>query len=122
MIESSRKHGPFDSRYPRKHSRLTFLPASSRRATSEEIAARLGWQAFSARFFAGRDRHDLQVLEAYEAYRSGSQAFERYQDGSAAYEARRREAGLVSTALQAWEDEGGGARMGPQAPARARIA
>jgi hypothetical protein len=122
MIESSRKHGPFDSRYPRRHSRLTFLPASSRRATSEEVADRLDWQAFSTRFFAGHDHHDLQVLEAYEAYRDGSRAFEFYRDGSAAYEARRREAGLVSAALHAWEDEGGGARVGAQAPTRAGTA
>ena len=117
MIESARKHGPFDSRYPRKHSRLTFVPASSRRATSEEVADRRDWQAFSTRFFAGHDRHDLEVLEAYEAYRNGSQAFERYRDGSQACETHRREAAFVSASLQAWEGEGG-ARLEPRAPSR----
>jgi hypothetical protein len=114
MIEPSRRHGSFDSRYPRKHSRLTFVPASARRATSEEVAGRLDWQAFSARFFAGHHRHDLQVLEAYEAYRNGSQAFELYRNGSQAYETHGREAGLVSAALEAWEGEGGA----PRAPSR----
>jgi hypothetical protein len=117
MIESSRKHGPFDARFPRRHSRLTFLPASSRRATSEEVAARLDWQAFSTRFFAGHHRHDLRVLEAYEAYRSGSQAFELYRNGSAAYETHRREVAVESAALQEWEGEGGAPRE-PGAPSR----
>ena len=34
------------------------------------MTAPLDWQAFSARFFPGRSRHDLQVLKAYEAYRN----------------------------------------------------
>jgi hypothetical protein len=132
MIESARKHGPFDSRYPRKHSRLTFVPAGAGWAPSGEAADRLDWQAFSARFFAGRDRHDLEVLEAYEAHRNGSQACERYRDGSQAYETHRREAAFVSASLQAWEGEGGAplepgapsrqARAAAQAPPRAGVA
>ena len=132
MIESARKHGPFDSRYPRRHSRLTFMPVSPRRPTREEVADRLDWQAFSTRFFAGRDRHDLQLLAAYEAHRNGSQAFELYRNASQACETHRREAALASASLQAWEGEGGTpleqrapsrrARAAAQAPARTGIA
>ncbi len=58
------------------------------------MTSRLDWQAYSARFFPGRDRHDLHVLKAYEAYRNGLTAAKR---------ARPAE----SEALQVWEGEGG---------------
>jgi hypothetical protein len=121
MIESSRKHGPFDSRYPRKHPRLTFAPTSARRA-NQEAQNRLNWHAFSTRFCPGHDRHDLHVLEAYEAYRDGSQAYELYNNGLQAYETHRREAersqaALVSAALEVWEGEGG-APLEPRTRAR----
>ena len=60
------------------------------------MTARLDWQAFSARFFPGRGRHDLHVLKAYEAYRN-----------SLAEEKRDRPA--AAEALGVWEGEGGAA-------------
>jgi hypothetical protein len=32
----------------------------------------LDWEAFSARFYPGRGRHDLQAIVAYSTYRSSS--------------------------------------------------
>jgi hypothetical protein len=34
----------------------------------------LDWSAFSARFFPGRRRHDLEALRAYGAYRNLSES------------------------------------------------
>jgi hypothetical protein len=121
MIESSRKHGRFDSRYPHTPSRLTLVKGSAQQATGAEGADRLDWYAFSTGFYPGRQRHDFQVLEAYDAYRNASQAFELHGNGSQAYETHRREAerskaARGSAALEAWEGEGG-ASNGPVAPA-----
>jgi hypothetical protein len=69
------------------------------------MTARLGWQAFSSRFFPGRGRHDLHVLKAYEAYRNDSSLAEHIP----------REAGAPSgEALQVWEEEGGAVRASGQ--------
>lgn len=66
MLESARKHGPFDDPYP---VRLK-LPAPSRDLRPDENGAeRLEWSAFLARFFPNRHRHDFAALAAYEAYR-----------------------------------------------------
>lgn len=40
----------------------------------EKPPAGLEWYAFLSRYFAGRRRHDLEALKAYEAYRSGAVA------------------------------------------------
>ena len=69
MIEPSRRHGPFDTRYPDKHLPLTEARANPPRYTGEELAGRLDWQAFSTRFFPGHPRHDLRALGAYGEYR-----------------------------------------------------
>src|SRR5438128_561906 len=67
MVESVRKHGPFDDRYP---VRLK-LPAPSRDLRLDgEGGERLEWSAFLARFFPNRRRHDFAALTAYEAYRN----------------------------------------------------
>jgi hypothetical protein len=63
---------------------------------------RLDWQAFSARYFPDRHRHDLEALTAYAAHRRAGTA-----PGTAVSE--RDETG----ALEAWEDEGGPARREP---------
>jgi hypothetical protein len=61
-------------------------------------AARLDWQAFTARYFPERGRHDFEVLKAYEAYRNGLPMRERF----------RSEGGTPSgAALEVWEGEGG---------------
>jgi hypothetical protein len=58
------------------------------------VTVRLDWQAFSSRFFPGRSRDDLQVLKAYEAYRSS-------------FDAEKRDQAAETEALRAWEEEGG---------------
>jgi hypothetical protein len=67
MVESARKHGPFDHRYPVRHE----PPAPSwDLGPDREGGERLEWSAFLARFFPNRRRHDFAVLAAYEAYRN----------------------------------------------------
>jgi hypothetical protein len=61
-IEDSRKHGPFDSRYPPIRHKPT--PASLWRLGEE----RTDWQGFLARFYQGCRRHDFDALAAYESY------------------------------------------------------
>jgi hypothetical protein len=70
-----------------------------------QAATQLDWQAFCARYFPDRGRHDFEVLKAYEAYRNGSSLAERLP----------REAGAPSgEALQVWEGEGGAVRASGQ--------
>jgi hypothetical protein len=69
----------------------------------------LDWQSFSARYFPGRRRHDLEALTAYRAYRNGSHPA----SGEGAQTDRRaqaQDAVLAATAVQAWKAEGGSAR------------
>jgi hypothetical protein len=63
-IEQSRKHGPFDLRYP-----------PTRHKPAQASLWRLGeesadWEGFRARFFPGCRLHDLDALAAYESYRN----------------------------------------------------
>lgn len=76
-------------------------------ASSADAPDGLDWQTFSAAYFPGRRRHDLEALTAYGAY-TRSHAV----DQPSAEDAARRQAasGLAgSSALQDWEDEGGAA-------------
>jgi len=66
----------------------------------------LDWQSFSAAYFPGRRRHDLEALTAYGAYRR-SHEVHASSDEPARIEAERGQA--RSTAVQDWEDEGGAA-------------
>ena len=69
------------------------------------MTTHLDWQAFCARYFPDRRRHDFEVLKAYEAYRNGSPMEERFP----------REAGAPSgEGLQVWEGEGGAVRASGQ--------
>ena len=74
--------------------------------TNADVPAGLDWQTFSAAYFPGRHRHDLEALTAYGAYRR-SHTFDERQSGEATrmQEAESGEAG--STTLHDWEDEGG---------------
>jgi hypothetical protein len=69
-VEVSRKHGPFDTRWPcaRKDSSSS-VPTVSLDAA--EVAEALDWHAFSARYFPERRRHDSEARSAYAAYRHG---------------------------------------------------
>ena len=70
MVEVSRRHGPFDSRW-------LFAPESAGAVAnapplrSEEALEALDWGAFSTRYFRGRRRHDMQALTAYATYTQG---------------------------------------------------
>jgi hypothetical protein len=88
MVERSRKHGPFDSRYPG----LRKLPAPVWELTAlDERGQRLDWTAFAGRFYPGRRRHDFEAIAAYAAYRN------RLDETPSAAEA----------AVMAWEWDGG---------------
>jgi hypothetical protein len=84
------------------------------------VAREFAWDAFSARYFPGRRRHDLEVLWSYAAYKDGREwrkspprltlvpndsvrpQIEAESDGSA------EERLLVAvSAAQVWEGEGG---------------
>ncbi len=71
VVEASRKHGPFDTRWPsaRKDSAGAVSTAPPLRA--EEAAEALEWEAFSNRYFPGRRRHDMEALTAYATYTQG---------------------------------------------------
>ena len=82
-------------------------PVGSAVATSESVPDGIDWQSFSAAYFPGRRRHDLEALTAYCAYRSAQEVDAQTSDGLARIEAKRGQAG--STAIQEWEGEGGAA-------------
>ncbi len=73
-------------------------------------STQLDRQAFTARFFPQRRRHDLEVLKAYAAYRNGSPATDWLPS----------EDGEPSEAVQVWEGEGGAVR-GQRRRASARV-
>lgn len=97
MIEARRRHGHFDPRWhTNEHALLSavagdddpFLHSWENEGGSysmtnapalevdgcEEPPAGLEWYAFLSRYFPGRRRHDFEVLKAYEAYRSATDA------------------------------------------------
>jgi hypothetical protein len=130
MVESSRKHGAFDPRYP---PRPKFAPPKLDLQPDRDESERLDWLAFLARFFPNRHRHDFRALAAYEAYRNTPEqvplkhrsatrrvALDHRSDGSppARIARRRRHARLAagkareavpatSPATLTWESEGG---------------
>jgi hypothetical protein len=71
VVEASRKHGPFDTRwrFARKESSDAAPTAPPLRA--EEAAEALDWEAFSNRYFHDRRRHDSEARSAYATYRQG---------------------------------------------------
>jgi len=72
-VEASRKHGPFDPHWPcvRKDNSGALSMASL--LSAAEAAEALDWQAFSARYFPERRRHDSEARSAYAAYKQGRQ-------------------------------------------------
>ena len=66
MVESSRRHGHFDGRYPARPT-LVERPWVPERADTE--GDQLDWSAFLKRFFPHRRRHDQAALAAYLAYK-----------------------------------------------------
>jgi hypothetical protein len=70
-VEASRKHGPFDMRWPcaRRDNSVAASTAAPLRAA--EAAEALDWETFSNRYFRGRRRHDAEARSAYAAYKQG---------------------------------------------------
>ena len=82
-------------------------------SSSVHVPEGLDWQGFSAAYFPGRRRHDLEALTAYSAYKRSRAVG----TGSSAEPARTEtgRAARGATALRDWEDEGG-ATLAPEAP------
>ena len=70
-IEASRKHGPFDSRWPKRRLRDTSDWAAAAAVGLEAVPDGLDWVAFSRRYFPERGRHDLEAIGAYHKYQHG---------------------------------------------------
>jgi hypothetical protein len=77
-MEASRKHGPFDTRWPSAsfaiESSAAAPTAPPRRA--EEAAVALDWEAFCNRYFPGRGRHKMEALGAYATHAQGRESLE----------------------------------------------
>jgi hypothetical protein len=73
VVEASRKHGPFDTRWQSapKDSVRPVPTASPLRLRATEAAEGLDWESFSDRYFPGRRRHDVEALTAYATYKQG---------------------------------------------------
>jgi hypothetical protein len=70
-VEVSRKHGPYDTRWPCVCKDSSGGLSTAPRVSAAEVAEALDWQAFSARYFPERSRHDSEARSAYAAYRLG---------------------------------------------------
>lgn len=70
-MEASRKHGPFDTRWPCVRKDDAPALSTAPLLSEAETADALDWQAFSARYFPERRRHDSEARSAYAAYRQG---------------------------------------------------
>lgn len=70
-MEASRKHGPFDTRWPYAGKESPDGAAKAPLLRAAEAAEALGWDAFSNRYFRDRRRHDSEARSAYAAYKQG---------------------------------------------------
>ena len=70
-MEASRKHGPFDTRWPCIRKDSSGALSTAPRLSAAEVAEALDWQSFSARYFPERSRHDSEARSAYAAYGQG---------------------------------------------------
>jgi hypothetical protein len=70
-VEVSRKHGPFDTRWPCVRKDDSHALSTAPLLGADEAAEALDWEAFSARYFPERRRHDSEARSAYASYRQG---------------------------------------------------
>ena len=70
-VEASRKHGPFDTRWPCAGKESPDGAANAPLLRAAEAAEALDWEAFSNRYFPGRRRQDMEALTAYATYTQG---------------------------------------------------
>ena len=71
MVEASRKHGPFDTRWTSERQDGAGAVSTAAPLRAEEAAEALDWEAFSNRYFPDRRRHDFEALTAYATYKQG---------------------------------------------------
>jgi hypothetical protein len=108
-VEVSRKHGPFDMRWPLARGDNSVAAWTAAPLRAAETAEALDWDTFSNRYFRGRRRHDTEARSAYAAYKQGRESQGR--------ESRRPPARLtlvptesVSNAVEGYEREEVGTR------------
>ena len=70
-MEASRKHGPFDSRWPCLRTDKSAAAPTAPQLSAAETAEKLDWDAFSNRHFRGAGRHNAEARSAYAAYTQG---------------------------------------------------
>jgi hypothetical protein len=68
-VEASRKHGPFDTRWPCVQTDNSRALSTAPPLDAAGAAEGLDWQAFSARYFPEGRRHDAEARSAYAAYK-----------------------------------------------------
>ena len=103
-----RRHTGFAgaSKFDAERKRPVTESAQSAVASSADAPDGLDWQTFSADYFPGRRRHDLEALTAYGAYRRSRTLDDR--PSRQATQMEEAEGGAAgSPGLQDWEDEGG---------------
>jgi hypothetical protein len=111
-VEMSRKHGPFDTRWP------THYPAPSEAQDQGAlIIAEAGeateWAAFSAHYFPGTRRHDMRALAAYDSHRRRETWHLRDRSPTPASSAlpetmaENLAAMIAGAAIDEWESDGG---------------
>jgi hypothetical protein len=71
VVEASRKHGAFDTRWPSPRTDSSAAVPTVPPLRAAESAEPLDWEAFSNRYFPGRRRHDMEALTAYATYTRG---------------------------------------------------
>jgi len=74
-------------------------------ALDENVPSGLDWQAFSAAYFPGSRRHNLNAIVAYGAYRSSCAAGRQRASEATSFTPDAISSEAVS--VDAWEDEGG---------------
>ena len=102
--------GRFDAERKRP---LSESSVSAVATSGAEAPDGLDWQTFSAAYFPGRRRHDLEALTAYSAYKRSRDTGAGASAQPAGAETGRGATG--ATALRNWEDEGG-ATPSPDGP------
>jgi hypothetical protein len=70
-VEVSRKHGPFDKRWPGIREDSSGAAPTAPLLRTAEAAEALDWDAFSSRYFRERRRYDSEARSAYAAYKEG---------------------------------------------------
>jgi len=105
QLEVEERHS---SRFDRKARATSDGPPAG--ATGARTPGGLDWLEFSAAYFPGRRRHDLEALTAYSAYKHS-----RHAGAEPTAEPAGTETGRGATAVRRWEDEGG-ATLSPDAP------